>query len=210
MSLFRFSLIHAATLKEVAQLLTRLGMNHHSISVDATPHSSQASTSNVNDSPMFINDVTLDSLELQFDPPAKRAKTSNEDSVMEKVSKDSENDFNNTSENPPPTCPEVQMVVKKSCNICPECGDRVDNRNISRHIKENHSKNERFPCEHCGKTFQRKGYLENHICKSDIETCPFQCGECGQRFPSESKLKSHIKYKSKTCPQFCCLHCEES
>ena len=196
-------------MRQAAELLTRLGMSHHSISVDSTPHSSQASAYDMNDSPAFSINALQDSSEIEETlPPSKKAKLSHEESVH----------INKSSDNATPSDDpgdkvldqdylDFKMVVGKSCNICPECNERVENRNIIRHIRENHT-DKRFPCKECGNSYQRREYLDKHICKHDKSVSPYECEECEKRFPTEAKLISHKKYKSKTCPRFKCSHCE--
>ena len=61
---------------------------------------------------------------------------------------------------------DVKLKVFKQSNICPLCNERIDNRNLSRHMKEKHE-GRRYSCDDCGKSFLRKYYFEKHVCGED-------------------------------------------
>ena len=57
----------------------------------------------------------------------------------------------------------VELREWKRCNICPVCAVRVNNRNLARHIKENHS-DIKYTCPSCSKSYTRKENLDKHLC----------------------------------------------
>ena len=75
-------------------------------------------------------------------------------------------------------------------NLYPECGnDFVQKRNLDRHIRSVHVV-QGFPCEHCGKLFNRSDNLAKHKC---TEPDNIQCEKCEKRFSKKSNLKKHMK-----------------
>ena len=204
-------------LRDAAESLDLLGMSHQSLQVDATPQSSQASVESRYDSQISMPDNHSSDAEQEV-PVPKRIKVSASMSVRienspadvtQGESQEAEND-SSTIENEMGTSAEMEVYFRefKSCHICPECSERVDNRNLARHMKEHHL-NKRFYCDQCGITYQRKGYLLNHKCKKDLTVNPFHCEHCDKRFASEEKLASHNKNKSKVCPRFKCSQCDD-
>ena len=67
---------------------------------------------------------------------------------------------------------EVCLREWKQTNVCPECGIRINNNNISRHIKEKHT-GLKYECDKCKQMFCRKDYLAKHKCKKYDNECTF-------------------------------------
>ncbi|KAI7789340.1 putative gastrula zinc finger protein XlCGF57.1-like, partial [Triplophysa rosa] len=77
---------------------------------------------------------------------------------------------------------------------------QTDENSPQKRTKAKHS----FACHICGKTYSRKGHLQDHI-MTHTEQKPFSCPRCGNRFKHKRSvavhMKSHTGDELYTCPQ---------
>lgn len=77
------------------------------------------------------------------------------------------------------------------------------------HIREHHSnfvpvKN--LCCEHCGKRFRHRKYLDLHMYSHSSEK-NFKCDECGRYYKSSDILRHHVRMVHKNLPKVTCDLC---
>ena len=181
-------------MRNSAALLTRLGINVNSLDVEAPPGSQTTDDdveSIISSSPNITNKRRA--FKDDVGPPQKKNKVQEDSEAKERDVGNYDNesqsdkdehelvmDFmeDESDDRIPDSDPddseettarqsvpvEVRWREYKNYSICTECGIRVDNRNIKRHIRENHQ-NISFSCNMCKKTFKRKEYLAKHICR---------------------------------------------
>ena len=94
---------------------------------------------------------------------------------------------------------EQSLRVSKHEIICPECHKKIGNRNLARHIKDNHSNTKKFTCQLCGAKYKRNESLKKHVghgCRNDPAIYPIECEKkCEKRFKNNEAMKNHIKRK---------------
>ena len=103
------------------------------------------------------------------------------------------------------------LCVSKREHICPECFKRIGNKNLARHIKDNHN-TAKHKCNTCNKNFMRKATLTNHArigCPKDPAIFPIPCEKnCQKLFKTTEAMKTHFKNgKCSKCYQ--CQDCQE-
>lgn len=79
---------------------------------------------------------------------------------------------------------------------------------MKNHVKAVHSKQKRFRCEVCGKTFARKAELQNHTMIHTRDR-PFVCKVCNKTFNQKSNLKTHVRTTHNDEKQYKCTECED-
>ena len=90
---------------------------------------------------------------------------------------------------------------------CQKCNARFTAaKSLKRHIKEERCKKNNFICQNCGKTYEKRAFLMNHMergkCirprQSDKSSEPsrWPCTKCGINFSKKSNLSRHLKRNS--------------
>ena len=92
-------------------------------------------------------------------------------------------------------------------NLCDYTGG--DNFNMQRHLDSVHG-NQKFPCNLCGSTFNRKDSLKNHIQLKHGSLGPklFQCLQCDYQATQKCHLLRHVKTAHGT-QKFPCDYCDK-
>ena len=92
--------------------------------------------------------------------------------------------------------------------MCDKCDSSFTNSNcLRRHMKRIHTKKVcEVICIQCGKEFNSKGELKNHLKQHEIENKAL-CNECGEKFNSKDALSKHIKKKHETENKALCNEC---
>jgi len=78
----------------------------------------------------------------------------------------------------------AHLNLKENCNIC---GGWF--KNLTTHINQIHKSANKYPCEHCGKAFNKKCDLRLHIDRIHLQK-RYKCPECGKVI---SKIREHLK-----------------
>ncbi|XP_039281686.1 zinc finger protein 354B [Nilaparvata lugens] len=86
---------------------------------------------------------------------------------------------------------------------CTMCDKSLKSANaLKQHIKQ-HSAT--FECEHCHKTFNRKGNLQMHVRRVHTTERPFVCAVCARTFAEKNDMQKHItRQHSLVYCQLCC------
>ena len=72
------------------------------------------------------------------------------------------------------------MTIQHKCMYC-----NIFVNNVDDHVNETHEKES---CEHCGKKFESRTVVEDHVKISHLQTCAI----CEEEFFSEESLKAHM------------------
>uniref|UniRef100_A0A4W5K1F3 C2H2-type domain-containing protein n=1 Tax=Hucho hucho TaxID=62062 RepID=A0A4W5K1F3_9TELE len=121
----------------------------------------------------------------------------------------------------PSECQFCKNVYKSTCKLkahvrlchdgktstCPYFGKTFKlEGDLSKHMI--HTGEKRFSCGDCGKSFNRKGNLTQHILTHTGEKL-FSCGDCGKRFSLKRNLTEHVRTHTGEKP-FSCSDCGKS
>eukprot|EP00088_Acartia_fossae_P061498 TRINITY_DN7392_c0_g1_i16.p1 TRINITY_DN7392_c0_g1~~TRINITY_DN7392_c0_g1_i16.p1 ORF type:complete len:504 (+),score=53.03 TRINITY_DN7392_c0_g1_i16:106-1617(+) len=130
----------------------------------------------------------------------------------------------------------VKRVAKATTNVpCKLCGEEVNKKKLSEHIKEKHGGKELFSCEKCDYTSWNKFYLKDHVKRvhflqhnscticgkvvknldKHIDRCHMTegshpCDQCGKLFAAKANLLTHIKNIHKQIKDYHCDQCTYS
>ena len=74
--------------------------------------------------------------------------------------------------------------------------------------KEKETSQSSLECPHCGKKFELKNSLSNHI-KSHSDFRQFQCQDCGRRFKKEGDYQRH-RHLCGTAHKYMCEICQKT
>ena len=166
-------MVHIDYARNSANLLMRMGIRHRRLQL-LSPPSSEESDGEFDDHDMTVPDVDSpplainDHCEEAVEPPLKPQKTGMNNSDPEMLESHFLGDKTETETEEDNILAKLSAVAVKlrewkTCDICPECGKKVENRNLARHIKEFHEKI-KFTCQLCRKDFTRKEYLRKLKC----------------------------------------------
>ena len=107
-----------------------------------------------------------------------------------------------------PTCirrNETARVIlgQTGAYVCDYCGKTYDRKSkLKEHINFVHLKISRFRCDFCGKTCARKGQLRDHM-HTHKNLTPYKCDICNRSYASKIAYNRHVKHKecSNTTPE---------
>ena len=91
------------------------------------------------------------------------------------------------------------------CLECPQCGKKFEFKNsLSNHIKS-HSDLKRFQCQDCGRRFKKEGdYIRHRNCCGAPDK--YKCEKCEKTFMNMNSLTNHIRVHNNEKP-FQCSNC---
>ena len=83
------------------------------------------------------------------------------------------------------------MKSRVKVTTCPDCERQYTNKfNMKRHYALAHLRENKFVCEHCGKSLSSKQNYQEHI-YTHTGAKPFVCKDCGVRYRQCSQLSVH-------------------
>merc|ERR1719341_1559393 len=85
--------------------------------------------------------------------------------------------------------PEPSIAHTPSETWCPRCEKHY--RYLKQHMRIRHIEERPFPCSSCGKSFQTKQRLQQHM-KIHEEVKQYKCEFCERRFTTKAHLERHI------------------
>src|SRR5277367_4560239 len=105
---------------------------------------------------------------------------------------------------------EVEGMIKTKKQEFYEFGDGDDivknedeeNERAAGDERRSNQKEKKYPCDTCGKRFQKPWHLKRHE-RSHSGEKPFKCAECGQRFSDKSNLSQHLRIHTGETPYQC-------
>ena len=91
------------------------------------------------------------------------------------------------------------------CLECPQCGKKFEfKKSLSNHIKS-HSDLKRFQCQDCGRRFKKEGdYIRHRNCCGAPHK--YKCEKCAKTFMNMNSLTNHIRVHNNEKP-FQCSNC---
>ncbi|XP_066254730.1 zinc finger protein 260-like isoform X40 [Euwallacea similis] len=92
--------------------------------------------------------------------------------------------------------------------VCFVCGKDMIKGHLKRHMENVHGETGEFPCELCGKIFDRKIGHERHV-KMFHNLVPQVCDICGQEFRWKHSLRDHLKSHAGVKPHQC-TYCDKA
>lgn len=101
--------------------------------------------------------------------------------------------------------------AKKSSNAfpCERCGKTFERRyDLRRHVTTVHDKVRAFNCSHCDMSFLQRSHLKEHISSVHEKTFSVTCDVCQLQFTSKSRLMRHHKAVHLRLRPFRCDECD--
>lgn len=94
-------------------------------------------------------------------------------------------------------------VYNFKCTMCKF--KSISQKNLDKHIEDNHDPNNPFICKECGKEFRIKCYLAEHIkrCHKEDAVKKHLCSVCGKAFAESTKYMLHYLAHAKVRPYEC-------
>ena len=100
----------------------------------------------------------------------------------------------------------VNCILKEKY-ICEHCRKTFNRKDsLRRHVENHHLKIKNFSCSHCGKAFTQKSHLKVHIL-SVHEGVQYTCETCHKTFNHQNSLKRHVEADHLNIKNFLCSDC---
>ena len=150
-------------LEDISRLLRRMGIDHRDFYL-ASPVSSQESmisdthVEEQNNSNPYLQGENNSSAE--YDNPDDNGLDIGGEKRSEDIGEEVEDNVAEILKSV-----ESKLRTGTPYRICKECNARIEHRNLRRHMREVHDK-VMYSCTSCGKSFQRKAFLEKHSCEN--------------------------------------------